>query len=73
MQGKRKIIRSLGVPGGRCVRGVGYGCLGEDGVKFFEVAELVYTKVAGVVATELFLYVCGDGKDVVCRADCRVS
>ena len=39
-QGKHTIIRSLGVPGGRCVGGVGWGVVGEDGVEVVEIADL---------------------------------
>ena len=71
-QGKHTIIRSLGVPGGRCVGDVGCGGVGKDGVEVVEVEELICAEVAGVVAAELCRHVDGDGKDGACRADCRV-
>ena len=73
MRGNHAILRSLGVPEGRCVGGVGCGGVSKDDVEVFEVAELVCAKVAGVLAAELFRHVGGGGKDGFCWADCRVS
>ena len=73
LRGNHIIIRSLGVPGGRCVGGFGCGGVGEDGVEVVEVTELVCDEVAGVVAAELCCHVDGGCEDGVFRANCRVS
>ena len=73
MRSKNAILRSLVVPEGRCVGGVGCGGVSEDDVEIFEVTELVCGEVAGVVAAELCRHVGSDGKDGVFWADCRVS